>query len=402
MPLRPLRQQPTPAPAASSLFRSFLLGGFECSTHRRIDGRRLDLVAETRHDRLATGDYERLRDLGIRTAREGIRWHLIESRKGHYDFSSVAPIVEAARATRIEVIWDLCHYGWPDHLDLWSPAFVDSLAGLAGAFASWLEREGSPLRFFVPVNEISFLSWAAGEVGAFFPYARGRGSEVKRQLVRAALSAIDAAHEVSSTARVVYAEPVINVVAAPRRPQDRTAAEAYRQSQFEATDMLAGRAWPELGGHPRYLDIVGLNYYHDNQWYLGSGRKIRPGHRDYRLLRDMLLEWHHRYGRPLLIAETGIEDAARPRWLRFVCREVDAAVADGARIEGVCLYPIVNHPGWTNDRHCHNGLWDYADANGRRRTYEPLARELRRQLQAHAAQAHAGLASEPAREERAS
>ena len=36
----------------------------------------------------------------------------------------------------------------------------------------------------------------------------------------------------------------------------------------------------------------------------------------------------------------------------------------------------VNHPGWDDDRHCYNGRWDYADANGRREIYEPLAREL--------------------------
>ncbi len=35
------------------LFRSFFLGGFECSTQRRADGRRLDLIAATRHDQLA-------------------------------------------------------------------------------------------------------------------------------------------------------------------------------------------------------------------------------------------------------------------------------------------------------------------------------------------------------------
>jgi hypothetical protein len=45
-------------------------------------------------------------------------------------------------------------------------------------------------------------------------------------------------------------------------------------------------------------------------------------------------------------------------------------------IEGICLYPIVNHPGWDDDRHCHNGLWDYADDQGNREIYEPLAREL--------------------------
>ena len=30
--------------------------------------------------------------------------------------------------------------------------------------------------------------------------------------------------------------------------------------------MLAGVREPELGGHPRYLDIMGANFYHSNQW----------------------------------------------------------------------------------------------------------------------------------------
>ena len=50
-----------------------------------------------------------------------------------------------------------------------------------------------------------------------------------------------------------------------------------------------------------------------------------------------------------------------------------------ASVHGVCLYPIVNHPGWADDRHCHNGLWDYADDAGNRDIYEPLASEIRYQ-----------------------
>lgn len=43
----------------------------------------------------------------------------------------------------------------------------------------------------------------------------------------------------------------------------------------------------------------------------------------------------------------------------------------------VCLYPIVNHPGWEDERHCHNGLWDYCNENDDREIYEPLAREIK-------------------------
>ncbi|HVG39058.1 MAG TPA: hypothetical protein VM870_07220, partial [Pyrinomonadaceae bacterium] len=83
--------------ANETLFRSFFMGGFECSTHRNRSGRRLDLVAATTHDEFVSADYARLKGLGLRTVREGLRWHLIEPAPGRYDFSSVLPILSAAR-----------------------------------------------------------------------------------------------------------------------------------------------------------------------------------------------------------------------------------------------------------------------------------------------------------------
>ena len=41
----------------------------------------------------------------------------------------------------------------------------------------------------------------------------------------------------------------------------------------------------------------------------------------------------------------------------------------------------MNHPGWEDDRHCYNGLWDYADTSGARDMYAPLAGELDNQRQ---------------------
>jgi hypothetical protein len=49
----------------SDLFQSFFLGGFECSSHRRRDGRRLDLLASTHHDMNAESDYRALTHHGI-------------------------------------------------------------------------------------------------------------------------------------------------------------------------------------------------------------------------------------------------------------------------------------------------------------------------------------------------
>jgi hypothetical protein len=100
------------------LFDSFFLGGFECSTHRLLKGRRLDLIASTKHDKFASLDYARLRKVGIRAARDGIRWHLIEKSAGSYDFSSALPMLRAARETGLQVIWDIFHYGWPEHINI--------------------------------------------------------------------------------------------------------------------------------------------------------------------------------------------------------------------------------------------------------------------------------------------
>ena len=369
-----------------SPFKSFFGGGFECSTHRLIDGRRLDLVAATRHEEFALPDYQRLKEQNLRVAREGLRWHLVERTRGHYDFSTALPIVRAARETGTQVIWDLCHFGWPDHLDIFSPEFATALASYGTAFAKWLRNEIDGPGFFVPVNEISFFSWAAGDEGSIYPFAAGRGFELKRLLVRAVIHTMDAIWSAMPDARFVHVDPVIHVIAALKRPEDKPDAEAYRLSQFQSWDMISGRLCPELGGNEKYLDIIGANFYPHNQWFynLRGYQRIRRftqisrKHPSYRPFRDMLAEVYERYHRPMLIAETGSENRLRASWLRYVCEETQAAIEAGVPVKGMCLYPILNHPGWNDSRHCHNALWDYADANGDRKIYEPLARELRR------------------------
>jgi hypothetical protein len=171
---------------------------------------------------------------------------------------------------------------------------------------------------------------------------------------------------------------MINVVAHPSRPEDAAPAEAHRQAQYAALDMLSGVTRPELGGRKEYLGIVGVNYYVHNQWIYpgGHGTMIEPSHPRYRPVWAMLAEFHERYHCPLFIAETGIEDGARPAWLRYVGGEVRRALREGVPVHGICLYPIINHPGWDDDRHCFNGLWDYPDDNGDRERYEPLAEAL--------------------------
>lgn len=363
-----------------SVFQSFFMGGFECSTHRLRSGKRLDEIGATQHDRFAREDYLRLRSQGMLTARDGLRWHLIESRQGHYDFSSVVPLINAARETNTQIVWDLCHYGWPEWLDIYSPDFIDAFGNLAGEFARLWKNETDEILYAAPINEISFFSWGAGDSGYLNPFSTGKGNQIKSQLVRAAIAGVEALWAEDSRTRVAHVDPLIHVLPAnPANSKDVMDANAYRESQFEAWDMLAGRRNPELGGQEKYLDIIGGNYYVHNQWILG-GSFIDQANPRYRPFRDIVTEVYERYQRPVFIAETGIEDDLRPAWFRYVCDEVRAAIERGVEVEGICLYPIVNHPGWDDDRHCHNGLWDYPNEAGEREIYQPLAAELKKQI----------------------
>ena len=365
------RQAPAP-----SLFRSFLQGGFECSTHRLRSGRRVDVIAGTRHDVHAEADYSQLARLGIRSVRDGLRWHLIEPMPGRYDFSSFLPMLRAARASGTQIIWDLLHYGWPDDIDIWTPAFVDRFARFASAIAAVVRAETDDIPFWCPVNEISFFAWGGGDATYLNPFAAGRGYELKVQLARASIAAMDRLRDIDPRARFVHCEPLISIHHDPATGRLRAEAEGWHQAQFQAFELLMGRIWPQIGGAPDYLDVVGVNYYSNNQW-IHAGPPIDIGHPLYRPLSDLLFETYSRYHRPILIAETGVEGDRRADWFRYVSAEVAHARARGVEVEGICIYPIADHPGWDDDRYCPNGLLGHEFNGGERQVHAPLLKAIK-------------------------
>lgn len=359
------------------MFDSFFMAGFECSSHRRKDGVRLDLIHATGHDRHVGDDYRRCAELGLRTIRDGLRWHLIETAPGVYDWSSWTVALQAARSAGVRVIWDIFHYGSPDYLDQRTPEFIDAYARFAAEAVRVHRDETGEAPLVCPINEISFFTWAV-ETGYFPPAGTRKGGWFKRHLVRCAVAGVAAMRAAEPACRFIWAEPLIHVAPRDHSRAERRRAEAYRQSQFQAYDMLMGRIEPELGGRPDLLDVVGVNFYPHNQWYY-HGPTIPMGHHEYRALADMLVEASERFGKPIFIAETGAEGSGRPAWLHYVCDEVRAAMARGVRFEGICLYPVTAYPGWDNSRHAEVGLFSTVLANGERRLFEPVADELERQ-----------------------
>jgi beta-glucosidase/6-phospho-beta-glucosidase/beta-galactosidase len=364
---------PASAFVQSDVFASFFIGGFECSTHRRPDGRRLDLIAATGHDRTASADYRLLKQVGVRTFRDGLRWHLIECAPGRYDWSSALASVRAAQEANVQVIWDLMHYGWPDGLDIFADEFVEGFARFSAAAARVIQQESGAVPYYCPINEISYFAWAGGDKARMNPFCTDRGDALKRQLVRASMAAIEAVRAVDSRARIVHAEPLIHVASAQRDEIER-AAEMHGW-QYQAMDMLTGRLAPELGGRPEYVDILGVNYYPDNQWGV-DGNTIPMGHHRYRPLRELIKECHERYDKPIFFSEVGAEGSARAAWLYYVVREVQAARRSGVPVEGLCLYPVLDYPGWLNDRLCETGLLGVLEPDGNRQFDQPLLDEL--------------------------
>jgi beta-glucosidase/6-phospho-beta-glucosidase/beta-galactosidase len=368
-------------PFRPNLFRSFFQGGFECSTHRERDGRRLDVTRSTAHDIKALEDYRMLAELGIRTIRDGLRWHLIDGGRAHpFGWTSFKPMLEAAEEAGVEVLWDLLHFGWPDHIDVFNADFPKRFAEFSAAAVELIKAETGRRPTVTPVNEISFLSWGGGDHALFNPMTKGRGDELKRQLVRASIAAIEAVWSIDRDIRITHTDPAINVVPFPGKKRTERLAQERSEAQFQAWDMISGKLHPELGGKPEYLDIIGVNYYCHNQWLVdGPPLEWEVPQDGYTPPRHLFARIHKRYGRPMYISETGIEAELRPKWFDYICTEVYEAMAAGVPIHGICLYPVMNHPGWVDDRHCPNGLIDYDPKTMRRWPDEPLLAELRRQ-----------------------
>ena len=343
------------------------IGGFEGADHVNGHGRALAMARDSGHLGRLGRDYARLRRLGFSAVRETLGWRETHTADG-YDFGTLHARMQAAQRHGLQVRWTLMHYGVPAGVDLLDgdeSHFVDRFARYCAAVAAELARWPEPApRIYTPINEISFLCWAATCTGLLHPHTGDRahdGAALKRRLVRAALAGCHAIRAVDPGARMMWSEPLVHVCAAPGDALARAAACRTHESQYEALDMLCGRASPELGGSPACVDLVGLNYYAANQWEHGSGRILAWHLRDPRRrpLSRLLREVHARYGLPLTLSETSHVGEGRGAWLLDVASQVAIARESGVELEGICLYPAGDRPDWQDPHHWHHsGLWD--------------------------------------------
>ena len=346
-------------------FRSFWWGGYECTDQLNAFGNRVDFLPLTGHLQLIDQDYADLGQFQVRTVREGIRWAQIEKTPYRYDFSTVKLMLDAGQRQGIQQIWDLCHFGYPDDLTPLHPMFARRFAALCRAFVDFYRSERpDDVLIVTPINEVSFISWLGGDANGTTPYCYGQGWRVKYGLMRAYIEGSYALREADPGIRLLTTEPLVNIVPPPRAsPQHVRHARNAHRDQFQATDMLCGRLSPELGGSPELLDIVGFNYYYDNQWQLHPYGKL--GWNDpamdprWRPLRSLLHDAYKRYRRPFVITETSHPGEDRPLWWQMIGQECAAVIRKGLPLWGSCIYPIIDRPDWDHlDQWHQSGLWD--------------------------------------------
>ncbi|GGB84834.1 amine oxidase [Dyadobacter sediminis] len=368
-------------------FKSFWMGGFECTDQLNFYGNRVDLLNETVHFKLIHEDYELLKTLNINTVREGIRWSKVEYEPYQYDFSDVKKMILAGKACGIQQVWDICHFGYPDDLSPLHPHFTRRFVALCEAFAAFYNDIAPEQTLIVtPINEVSFISWLGGDAAATAPYCRHNGWEVKYGLMRAYIAGVKALKAFDPSIRIMTTEPLINVVPplnATREQIDKARWE--HELQYQSVDMLCGRICPELGGSPDCLDMLGFNFYYDNQWVAGSHQVLgwNDKHLDARMrsLSELMKEAHVRYDVPVVLTETSHPLEDRPLWIKMVADETSKLIQDGVPLWGVCYYPIIDRPDWDHLHHWHHsGIWD-TDPSGDisvRILHEPSANALRK------------------------
>jgi len=220
-------------------FRSYWMAGYEGADHINRVGNPLSMNHSTRHAECAYDDYCLLEQFGIRTVRESIGWRLAEA-QGRFDFSLIESRIDAARRTGLQIVWTLCHYGWPAGIDLESQEFVERFACFCRAAARYLAPLSEGNTVYSPMNEISYMTW--GLCNNLLSNGDRRdyvdANKVKRQLVRATIAGCDAIWESNPHARILHCDPVIHVVASDHRPDLNEAAASCARSQFESWDML--------------------------------------------------------------------------------------------------------------------------------------------------------------------
>ena len=357
-------------------------------------GRTLDEYELTQHYRLWRHDLGLAASLGVRAMRYGIPWYRVNPAPSRFDWSWTDEVLEhMVREVRIDPIVDLMHYGCPLWLEreFLNPDYPRRVAEYAAAF---VDRYRTLVRSYTPLNEPTVNAIFCGRNAIWPPYLRGdRGFvRVLLALVQGMTLTIDAIRGGDPRATIVHVE------AASHTKTDDPALEPDArmrlESRFLPTDLLLGRvddryplygwllesgadeaalAW--LRENPRPIDVMGLNFYPNQNCWVFFRKNGRVLHKRYygsgADLGSLLASYRARFGVPVMVTETSSNGAVRrrERWLDESVAAVREARAAGVPVVGYTWWPLFSFVDWPFRRGNrvlgaylrHWGLWDLRD-----------------------------------------
>jgi beta-glucosidase/6-phospho-beta-glucosidase/beta-galactosidase len=340
--------------------------GIECSYPTIGDGRggslRRDMLEECGHYTHYEEDFALIRELGLRCVRYGLPFHLVNPARGKYDWSFADPAMAALKASGVEPILDMLHFGLPDWLGGFdNPELPIAFAHYCGAVA----RRYPWVRFYTAVNEIYVTAKFSGKDGLW--NERGKSD---RAFVTALKNLVAA--NLTGCAAIVRQRPDALFVASETAeythemsPMPSAESRLENELKFVSLDLMYGK-------HPSgpvllYLLDNGMSRA-EYDWFM---RNVPPGYQvmgnDYygrnekmRLPSGQLLEgedvlgwyqitksYYERYRKPVFHTETNVFDPdAAPMWLWKQWANVLRMRQDGVPVLGFTWYSLTDQIDW--------------------------------------------------------
>lgn len=358
----------TSDPAGTLPIQKFIWGaGIECSFLPHLN---VDQFAWTQHDRFWREDLARARnELGISHLRYAFPWHVLEPRRGQFDWAYADERMAEFDKLGIELMLDVMHFGTPTWLKqaVGDPEFPEALEGFAEQLVT---RYRHQVKIWCPYNEPLVSALFSGDFGFWPPHSRKwRGyMPVLTRIVQGLNRSIRAIRRVMPEATVLH----VDAAEAYKSRDKNLAVEVQRRNlrRFVVMDLLTGRVdkhhplfpWLTSFGmseldldwfraNPQSPDVLGLDYYAHSDWQIdiGSGGSVRQRRADHPLgFYGIGNEYWQRYGIPLMLSETSIEGQPinREIWLETNIDHIRRLREEGVPVLGLVWWPMIDQLDW--------------------------------------------------------
>jgi beta-glucosidase/6-phospho-beta-glucosidase/beta-galactosidase len=266
-------------------FNEFVWGaGMECSFLPHL---KVDQFEWTQHDKFWKDDFRRAREeVGITHLRYSLPWHVLEPKRGTFDWSFADERIAEANKLGINLMLDVMHFGTPTWLPLavGDPEFPEALERYTIELVS---RYRGSVKTWCPCNEPLVCALFSGDFGFWPPHNRKwKGyMPVLSRVVQGVARGIRAIRQVMPEATVLLCDAAEHFKTRHDSLKDEVGRRNLRR--FVVMDLLTGRVdkdhpmfnWLVGYGmseldltwfrtHPQRPDVMGLDYYPHSDWQL--------------------------------------------------------------------------------------------------------------------------------------